>query len=242
MGRVHLRAGLVAAVLALTVAPAAAQGAVRQTASADFTSEAVSEPTGLDLAIDYLPGGPDADSKPWAVKKVVTRLPEGTRIDSAAVPRCTASDLILMLRGPSACPAGSVIGGGRLSVDTGILDLDVGEPGPLRNIVFDVSLLNNTGQQIFVLRPISPVSLPTPFIVTRATVTGRTITSTVPPIPGLPPPDAFTAIKRVRLAINHRDSDYLTTPDTCSGTWTSKLAFTYSDGITQHVSSTDSCV
>jgi hypothetical protein len=192
------------------------------------------------LEIDYVnPSDPEA--KPPAVQKVVTKLHPGTGMDTSVPALCTASDVELMASGAAACPAASRVGGGEIDLDTGL-------PGPGRLLRNDVTLLNDTGQLIFLLESKNE---PRTRFVARATIDAdrATITSEVPPVPG-GAPDGFTAIKRVRVGVRPvsvgqgaRRRSYVTTPPSCplSGTWTNTVTFTYRDGVSQAVASQSLC-
>jgi hypothetical protein len=82
--------------------------------------------------------------------------------------------------------------------------------------------------------------------VTRAKVSGRTITTEVPPLPGIPPPDPYTSLKRLRLLVPPRARAgrfYVTTPPACprSRRWIFTLTFVYRDGVRQVVKSASPC-
>ena len=233
---------LAAAALAVTLLSgsgvAVGQGGSRQSASLDFDEQHPGETTGTRLAIDYVnPSDPAA--KPPAVQRVVLRLAPGTTFDTSVPPRCEASDQQLMAGGASACDAASRVGGGEL-------DLDTGTAGPGRVLQYNVTLLNNAGQLIFLLES---KSNPSSRIVARAAVQGTTITTDVSAVPG-GPPDGFTAIKRVRLKLDPRSTgqganrrSYVATPASCPSDrrWTSSATFTYRDGVSQTVASSSPC-
>ena len=194
-------------IAALAVPAAAGAQASRQNASLRFTTQAPGASTGLSLSIDYFdparPGG-----KPYSVQTVIEELAAGATIDTSVPASCTASDAQLMAEGPSACSSASVVG-------SGSIDLDTGNP-LMRDIPNKVTFLNAPGQQIFLTETTNqPGGART---VTRAKVSGRTLRSDVPPIPGTPPPDNFTAVERVRAefkAIRRGGRNYITTPPTC---------------------------
>lgn len=213
--------------------------AARQTAVVDFTTDRPATSTGLRDVIDYV-NPDDPDGKPYAVRKVVVTLAPGSTIDTSVPAKCTAMDPMLILRGASACPAGSRVGGGTVTIDTGL-------PVALRLIDTKVTLFNATGQVIFLFES---TSLPAQGrFVSRSTVVGRSITTQAPPLPG-GPPDLFTAVKTVRLTFDARSvgtgtdaRNYITTPDSCpaSGYWTNSTTFTYFDGVVQTVPNRSAC-
>lgn len=225
------RAVIVVAIVALA-APAAAS-AQRQTFEARFTTDRPGAATGYTVAIDYLgPGDPSA--KPHAVQRIVLEPPVGSRIDTAAPARCEASEPELMLLGAEACPAESRVGAGELDLHTGaIVSSD------------RVTLLNAADQLIFLTQP---KDAPFVNVVTRAQIReDGAIVTTVPPLPGLPPPDPFVALDRAQLAVDAvvdaAGRAYVTTPPECPliGIWTWRATFEYRDGVTETVESPTPC-
>lgn len=245
MGRAGrpILAGL-ALLAALTPVQLALAGAgdddARQRAKVKFTDEREKESTGLRIEIDYM-NPDDPGGKPFAVRRIVTTLRHGARIDTSVPKRCDASDAALMAQGPSACPGGSRVGGGQI-------DLDTGNPGPNRIIENDLTLINNKDELIFLTESTNTPT--TVRAVARAEVEDRKTISTVPPIPGTPPPDAFTALKKVRAKIDsdsrghgNKRRHFITTPDTCpsDGDWMNRARFTYRDEVSQKVKSRSDC-
>jgi hypothetical protein len=231
-------AAVIATALCVLLATgASAQVGSRQTAELKFLEQEASAPTGFTLNIDYVnPSDPDA--KPPAVRKVVEELAEGAQIDTAVPDRCTASDAQLMLLGADACPAGSRVGAGTITIDTGF-------PDPGRFILADVVFVNNTNELIFVSTERDSGAR----VVTRSAVEGRRIVTEAPPLPGTPPDGG--AIDEVRVQIDEvsRTIDgvrhgYVTTPGSCpqSRAWINSVAFTYADGVSQTVDTPSRCV
>jgi hypothetical protein len=222
------------ALLALVAALPAIGADSYQSATLVFDQQTPGSSSGMSLAIDYV-NPSDAQAKPYAVSKTVIALPPGTTFNHRAVERCEATDQELMLRGAEACPAGSAVGSGELDLDTGI-------DGPGRVLANDVTMLNNDGELILVLEPKDG---PPAKIVARSVIEGSTITTEVKPIPG-GPPDGYTAVKRVRLAIPSHGSgsgSYITTPSTCpaSGRWTTAITFEYRAAASQTVRTDSPC-
>lgn len=236
---------IIVAALALGLAGGAALAGAqssdsRQSARGVFKDERPGKATGVTLSIDYV-NPDDPNAKPFAVEKVVTKLARGARIDTSAPQLCEASDAELMAQGAAACPPGSRVGGGEV-------DLDTGNPGPNRIIENDATLLNNAGELIFITES---TNTPTQVrAVTRARVAGRKTINMVPPIPGTPPPDSFTALTRIQLLLESvsrgRGADrrnYITTPRSCpdDGAWTNQARFVYRDGVEQVVKGDSPC-
>ena len=224
-------AGLVLACgLLYGAAPGSAQGeAIRQTAAATFAERAPRSSTGLDLKIDYFNPASQI-AKPPAVRTIALTLARGSRIDTAAVPACEATDPELMLFGPSVC-ADSVVGGGELRLDTGL-------PEPARFLDNEVALLNAPGELIFLFRQ----KMLGARLASHAPISGRTITSSAPFLPGTPPDGA--AVDTVTETFDEAAAaGYITTPRRCPKRrfWVNRWVFTYDDGVTQRVRSRSRC-
>jgi hypothetical protein len=241
MSRNLLRTGLATALLAATVSAAGTAGAgsdSRQTAKLEFTQEHPGKSSGVTLRINYV-NPDDPEGKPPAVSQVVSKLAKGAEFDTAAPEQCTASDAELMAQGEDACPDGSRVGGGVITIDTGF-------PEPNRFIVADTSFFNNAGELIFLSQDRETGGR----VVSRSVVQERRIISEVPPLPGTPPDGG--AIDRVHVDLDRvtsrRDGEsrrYITTPESCpelQERWINMARFTYSDGVTQRVGSRSACL
>ena len=220
---------------------ATAAAAPRQTASVRFTSTKPGSLTGVDWAMDYR-NPDDPAGKPPALARTIVTFPPGSTFDTLAPVRCTASDTELMLEGPDACPARSRVATGLLDVDTGSRS-DVVFPRILHNRITNLS---NAGESILYTESTNMPAVQTR-TVTRAKVRGRTITTDVPPLPGIPPPDPYTSLKRFRLRVpplKRAGRSYVRTPASCprSRRWIVTLEFEYRDGVRQVVRSPSPCV
>jgi RTX calcium-binding nonapeptide repeat (4 copies) len=230
-----LTLGLVAC--CAVMAPAAsAQGGSRQDATLTFTDNRPGEPTGLVLSIDYV-NPDDTSAKPPAVRRVVTELAAGARYDTGAPELCTASDPELMAAGASACPEGSVVGQGVITIDTGF-------PGPNRIVTSDTTFLNNTDELIFLNTERQSGGR----VVVRSEVGERTVTSESPPLPGTPPDGGaidtvFVEDFAISRAVAGVARNYITTPERCPprGFWVNAVHFTYFDGVSQTVETRSPC-
>jgi hypothetical protein len=232
--------GLIAAIAALAALAspgmAATSGTDRQTASVTFTTSRPGTPTGLQFADDFQ-NPADPSGKPYSVAEIVTHLPSGTKYDDTALPYCTASDPELYLEGTAACPAASHIGGGTLITD-------LGSPAGLQRYGYNtVTQFNAKGEVIAVAETQNPPTR----VVSRTEVSGTTFTSVIPPFPGFPPPDPYSAFKSLRLSggppvVNHGKT-LVRTPKTCpaSRAWTFLQTFTYRDGVSQTVRNSSPC-
>src|SRR4051795_1203477 len=111
MGRL---AAAVSVVTCLVVAaPAAAQPVSFPHGATDqqFTTAQPGAPSGFTFTGTYHAAGDPAGEPPY-MRRMVFDSPPGTRYDTTVPDRCTASDAELQLQGPTACPAGSVLGKG----------------------------------------------------------------------------------------------------------------------------------
>ncbi|MBA3305195.1 MAG: hypothetical protein H0U25_04630 [Thermoleophilaceae bacterium] len=238
MRQATLVAALAAGAVVAPAGAALAQGPSRQTATVVFSEKATSSPTGATVKIRYRAPA-DAAGKPPAVQKIVTTFAPGTTVDTAVPAVCGASDARLMAEGVEACPAQSVVGGGAVTLDTGV----EGQ----RFVENELALLNNTGELIM-LTTVRGSSPPTRAVV-RGKIVGNTIVSEIPPIPG-GGSDGFTAIRdvdfKVSPIVNRAGGEaraYLTTPASCpsTGVFANSFTFAYRDGVTQEVPSPSAC-
>jgi hypothetical protein len=210
--------------------------------SSEYTLDQVrpGRPAAEHFKFDYV-NPDDPDAKPPAVKKVVTILPRGARYDASVPGSCTASDAELTAQGAAACPEDSRIGGGVITVDTGM-------PGPARIVTADTEFFNNAedpdGEFIY-LNTVRGTSART---VLRADVTKRRTITTSPMLPGTPPDGGAidtvdVVVTRVVRRIDGKRRAYITTPRRCprSKTWVARVKFTYGDDYSQIVPTANPC-
>ena len=233
---------MIAALAASTaVAPASAAAAppqyqtpdARQAAELRFTTPKPGAPSGLRFATSYRdPADPSA--KPPSVRHVQLVLADGARFDPTAPPACPASDAELMLRGAAACPSDTHVGPGYVLIDSGLLV-------PQRFYETDVDLIDGPGDEQIVLNTERTTGSR---VVLRGHLTARTYDIEFPPLPGAPPDGGSVAGGFVEFRSVVRDGrSYITTPPRCprSGVWTNTARFTYRDGMTQTVTTTQRC-
>jgi len=231
---------LTALVLAASAAVAIAVDAPYQTSSYTLDQKRENRPTAEHFQFDYV-NPDDPEAKPPAVKKVVTILPKGARYDATVPGSCTASDAELMLQGAAACPEDSRIGGGVITVDTGM-------PGPGRIVTADTEFFNNAedpeGEFIY-LNTVRDTSART---VLRADVTRRRTITSAPMLPGTPPDGGAidtvdVEVLRVVRRVDGQRRAYITTPPTCprKRTWNAKVRFEYGDDYSQIVATPNPC-
>jgi hypothetical protein len=234
------RAVLIVAVLAVSAGVAPAAEGPYQTSEYTLTQKGIARPTAEHFQFDYV-NPDDPDAKPPAVKKVVTILPRGARYDASVPGSCTASDEELMLQGAAACPEDSAVGGGVITVDSGV-------PGPARFVTADTEFFNNAedpeGEFIY-LNTIRDTGART---VVRADVTRRRTITVAPMLPGTPPDGGAIDTVDVDVAEVVRTIDgerraYITTPSRCprSRTWFARVRFAYDGDYSQTVATPNSC-
>ena len=206
-----------------------------------LTEDSPATGTGFHEEIDYF--NPDTpEKKPYAVQRIVIDLHERTRIDTSVPGQCKASSHDFMTKGADACPPESRVGGGVVEVDTG------STAGPLPRIIKNELTLFNDEDTIILFTESTNTDPPIRNASRSVAKDGRFI-SEAPSLPGLPPPEPYTAIRSVRLDIENvstvRDGEpryYLTTPPECtSGEWTNTATFTYRSGAEYSVKSNAPC-
>ena len=233
-------AALTSALLVIAAGVAVAVDDSYQSSEYTLDQKRPDRPTGEQFKFDYV-NPDDPDAKPPVVKRVVTILPRGAAYDVAVPGSCTASDEELMLQGAAACPEDSRIGGGVITVDTGM-------PGPGRIVTADTEFFNNAedpeGEFIY-LNTIRGSSART---IVRADVAGRTTVTEAPMLPGTPPDGGAidtvdVEVERVVRTIDGERRAYITTPPKCrrSKRWIARVRFTYDGDYSQTVATVNPC-
>jgi len=221
-------AGAVATAVALTAGAAWAQGDYGDFAM-DMGTKQPGAPATLQFDIVYR-NGSDPNGKPPPISGAVFHLPEGTGIDTNAVPRCTATDEEIRAVGTGACPADSKVGSGKLTAITGF-----GPPADPANA--DVTIFNGDRQLIEVVTaPDTDRALGSD----RVTIEGSTLTAHPPATPG-GPPDGRTSVKEIHLMIDR--TGYATAPPDCpsGGRWSYSSSYEFADGSRDENAGTLEC-
>jgi hypothetical protein len=205
-----------AAIIDAVLSPSAAQAAARVDYSDAFTTRAPGTASGRVFHDEYFDAS-DPDAKPPAVQHVHIQFPKGTRIDTAAVPLCTASDAELMAQGAAACDPKSQIG-------TEVFSFDTGVDGPNRIVTNDITFLNNTDELIILTQERQTGTR----VVVRGQVTRDTVDFELTPLPGTPPDGGADKREDATYPV----TGWLTTPPTCpkSGKWTFRVDYTFRNG------------
>jgi hypothetical protein len=192
-----------------------------------YTSKVPGSPSGFDsLATFSDPGEPGG--KPKELIRINVGFHSGTRIDTAALPRCRASDTEARIRGLRACPASTRLG------------------------IVHAEGVTSTG---FRVNPIGHLFNARRAIIVVVTIAGRYATSfrddltrdTLQVNFRIPPGISLIRFKphipsHFRRHAGKRRA-YLRTPPSCpaTGAWTTTVVFSYRDGSNQELSAPTPC-
>ena len=109
---------LASALAAGVAAVALASSQFASTFDMAYSSQTPASPSGISAHITWSDPGEPA-GKPRAVSRIRWDFHPGTRIDTAALPRCRATDAQLRRNGTRACPRNTRLGGGGTTVNQG---------------------------------------------------------------------------------------------------------------------------
>jgi hypothetical protein len=182
----------------------------------------------------------DENSDPPALRRLVIKLPRGSKIDTAVPGRCEASDSELMFEGESACPTSSRIGKGAAT----LRQLGLGPT------TYDTVVFNAKDEQLEVIKSGDMV-----LAVLHTEIRGRTLDATLPTcLSGGQPPDGCPAdqtvllsnyvyTKRITTGHGANRRAYGTTPRRCppSGRVKSHVTLYFGDGSMDEVAPTQRC-
>jgi hypothetical protein len=132
---------LVLAIVAPAPAAATPVSGPRETVDSRLTTKQPNAAAGFHYTGRYHAAG-DPNGDPPYMRKMISYNPSGRRYDTSVPARCTATDVELALRGVDACPPGSRLGGGKVE----------GKFMGFAPNTLDVDVVNNTGEQIFIVR------------------------------------------------------------------------------------------
>lgn len=215
--------------LTALLAPASAPAGERADFDLRFAEQASATPTRWTLHLRYKAAG-DPEAKPYAIRRLSLRPPAGTRLNAATHPGCDATNAEIQLLGDRACPPGSRIGTGRLTVMTGF-------GPPLDPYATKLSLFSTRDGMIEVIKD---VYLDAVLAIERLTLQDGAVTLPPAVVPG-GPPDGKIAARDIDWDMT--SAAWLTTPPRCpaDGRWTSTGTFTFDDGATVTETSTTPC-
>jgi hypothetical protein len=192
-----------------------------------YSSTTPGTPSGFDSFATFSdPGEPGG--KPKELVRIKVGFHPGTRIDTAALPRCRASDTDVRILGLRACPASTRLGIVHAEgvISTGLRFNPVGHLFNARRAIIVVATVD--GRYVTSFRDdLTRDTLTVNFRIPR----GISFTSFKPHIP------------RHFKKRGKRRKAYMRTPPSCpaGGTWTTTVLFTYRDGSSQQLSAATPC-
>jgi hypothetical protein len=192
-----------------------------------YSSQVPGSPSGFDsLATFSDPGEPSG--KPKELIRIKVGFHPGTRIDTAALPRCRASDRQVRIRGLRACPASTTLGIVHAEgvVSTGLRFNPVGHLFNARRAIIVVVTIAGRYATNF-----------------RDDVTRDAITVNFRIPPGISLIRFKPHIPRHFRKRAGKRRAYLRTPPSCpaAGAWTTTVVFSYRDGSAQELSAATPC-
>jgi hypothetical protein len=220
-----------------TPAVAAPVSGPHETVDSQLTTTLPGAPSGFHYTGAYHAAGDPAGDPPY-MRRMVTYNPPGMRFDTGAAELCGASDLELSLRGAAACPAGSRLGGGTAQGSF------MGRPSSLA-----VDFLNNTGEQIIVVRSPGAASVARGKLLPDGSVEFASPTC----YPALSPPGCLVDnalqlgsdiyVPAIVRTVGGVPRAYLTTAPECpaAGHWDTPIRFWWSDGTVDTVVTQQAC-
>jgi hypothetical protein len=192
-----------------------------------YSSKVPGSPSGFDsLATFSDPGEPGG--KPKELVKIKVGFHPGTRIDTAALPRCRATDTEVRILGLRACPASTRLGTVHAEgvISTGLRFNPTGHLFNARRAIIVVATVD--GRYVTSFRDdLTRDTLTVNFRIPR----GISFTSFKPHIP-----------RHFRKRAGKRRA-YMRTPPSCpaTGVWTTTVVFIYRDGSTQQLAPATAC-
>ena len=192
-----------------------------------YSSKAPGSPSGFDSFATFSdPGEPGG--KPKELIRIKVGFHPGTRIDTAALPRCRASDTNVRILGLRACPASTSLGIVHAEgvISTGLRFNPVGHLFNARRAI--IVVVTTDGRYATSFRDdLTRDTLTVNFRIPR----GISFTSFKPHIP-----------RHFRKRAGKRRA-YMRTPPSCpaTGAWSTIVVFTFRDGSTQEHSAPTPC-
>jgi hypothetical protein len=213
---------LAAVVLAAIAASAYASDQRTATLEASFPPGTAGVASAVELHMTWADPGEPA-GKPQSLRLLRLDFPPGTKINTAALPRCRATNRRITKVGPSACPRKTRLGKGESLLTSGQQQLAA-------NIV-----LINARRQIIVVVRVGRSTL----AVYRDTVVGSTVT-----VHFALPPSLSLLDLRIHIPVHVRGRRvYFSTPPSCpdDGVWQMLATSSYTDGSSQQAQAVVAC-
>ena len=238
--------GAIVGVLALTVAAVAIAGPqLVQIADVKLTTKKTGKVTGVSALLTHTdPDAQPAGNIPATVKILLT-FPKGTRANTNAAPQCNLSTTDV---GNDKCPDNTVIGSGSAKAN-----VVFGPEGPVIQDVPATATVYNRKNAIAVrivsqgTADVPPTTIPIIAPLTKKGVLTVNVPQLQPAGPG-----SKVILTYVKLSIrkksktvgrgeNRKQVNFLTSPTTCRGKWTTVAKHTYDDGDSRTVKTTVPC-
>jgi hypothetical protein len=238
--------GAIVGVVALAIAAVAvASPQLVQVADVDLTNKKTGKSTGIKAVLSHTDPGAEPEGNIPASRQIKLKLPNGTRTNNNAAPQCNLSTTEVA---NNECPANTIIGRGTAKVNVWL-----GPPtAVIQNVNAEVTAYNRRNAIAFRVVSEATGSLPSVTVPIIASLTKRgLLTVNIPELhPAGPSSKVILTYFQVNIAKKsktigrgdrRRKINLLTSPRTCKGTWKTVSDFTYDDGDTRHVESTQPC-
>jgi hypothetical protein len=232
--------GAVVGLITMLVFAGTASATFTQGADISFTKPKANSSTGIKSNISATETDPSIQ-QPKASSNVVVNFPSGTKFNTKVPPVCSADAATIQQTNGAACEKKGSTSTGNATVGTGQAMANV---KPLLNtdVALSIKAYNAKGNKIiFYLVPQGGVGNP---LVLTGTTKGNKLSTPVPRIEAVGGSGVFAVLTSFVLttkAISKSGENYVTTPKSCPGKWTTKTNFTYTDGSSGSVSSTQPC-
>lgn len=230
MRRIHLIGALVGVFALALSAVAVASPQFTQSATVKLTTKKAGKSTGVLAKLKATDEG-EPGGKPKAAKRIVIKLPRGTRVNTRAAKQCNLSDQQVL---EGKCPRRSLIGKGQAKANVAPL---------IPTTTEDVKAYASRRGLVLLLTDNEADPAPAQAIVLHARVTkrGKVIVN----VPELQPlPGVFAVLTDFRLRTKpvsrgrgSRRINMITTPRRCKPRrgWVTTTVFTYADGSARDV-------
>ena len=241
------RGAIIAVLAATTISPSAAAAlpghGPREDINQTFTSARANTPTGVGWRATYHAAGNRRSNPPY-LRRMVFYPPTGMRVDTSVPARCAATDAVLQVLGPAACPAGSQIAVG--STDGFIYD-PIAESVTFDRFHHTMYVMNNASEQIILVKAEG-------YAVVRGKIRPDGSQDFRLPTCFPEPPTGCLSdhvlqiasqsmLARYTRSVNGRVRSYATTPPRCpsSGHWRTKVKYWWKGGAVDTVVTKQPC-
>ena len=170
--------------------------------------------------------------QPKGAATVVVNFPKGTKFNYKVPPVCTNSQAPQIQQTDGNICKKALVGTGSATANV--------KPTLASDVNLTIKAYNGQNKLYFYLVP--QPGVPSNPLVLTAVVKGNKLTTTVPKLEPVPGQNVvLTSFVLNTKAISKGGQAFLTAPKTCNGKWTTTTNFTYTDGSTQSVPSTQPC-